>query len=346
MLPYVLMLLLVMFWVLIEKKSINRNSFWVPLLILSLFAGVRSSQVGTDSWKYAIDFLNTTYIDGFRFSEYKEPGYYAIKYLISRFTQNYFWLFFTVALIINSCYLRILKRYSTNYLFSILFLITLGTYAFIFNGMRQGIAMAILALALPYLLQKKLIPYLIIVSVASTFHITALSMVFFYFLTHIDIKNIYKIIISFVISLVSSSIIISYLASSNPRYEVYTEESENPGGYLTLSFYAVLALFLYFVKYLYRIKNQEFDTLLTFYSVGVVSIIPLALLGTNPSGPQRLIYYFTWILALLLPIALKNINNKLVYLGTFVLSIIFFVLTTSRFGNLTPYIINPIFEIF
>ena len=49
MLPYLLVLSLVIFWIVLEKKSLNRTSFWLPLIILTVFAGLRSYRVGTDN---------------------------------------------------------------------------------------------------------------------------------------------------------------------------------------------------------------------------------------------------------------------------------------------------------
>lgn len=345
MLPYLLMLFFVLFWIFLEHKAINRRSFLIPLLAVSLFAGARSTRVGTDSWKYALDFVNEVPISNISINENIEPGYNALRLLILSNTHNYFWLFFITAFIICYCFLRTLKKYSDNYLFSILFFITLGTYSFVFNGIRQGLAMGVFSLATPYILNKRVLPYIIIVIFASLFHKSALVLLPFYFLATSNIKDYQKVIISFTASAVASSAILRYLASNNPRYELYTEQVENAGGYLILSFYVGIAAILYAFKYLYKVKDQNFNRLLVFYTIGVVSIIPLALLGTEPSGPQRLIYYFVWLLSLLIPYSLRHLNNKFYYFLALILSIIFFVLTTTRFGNLTPYTLNPIFKV-
>lgn len=345
MLPYLLMLFFVLFWIFLEHKAINRRSFFMPLLAVSLFAGARGNRVGTDSWKYALDFTNEVPISNISINENIEPGYNALRLLILSNTHNYFWLFFITAFIISYCSLRTLKKYSDDYIFAVLFFITLGTYSFVFNGIRQGLAMGFFSLATPYILNRKILPYIIIVLFASLFHKSALVLLPFYFLAVLNIKDYQKVIISFSVSAISSSAILNYLASNNPRYELYTQEVENSGGYLILSFYVGLAAILYIFKYLYKINDQNFNRLLVFYTVGVVSIIPLAVLGTDPSGPQRLIYYFVWILSLLIPYPLKYLNNKFYYFLALVLSVTFFILTTTRFGNLTPYTLNPLLKV-
>lgn len=345
MLPYLLVLSFVMFWIVLEKKTLNRKSFWVPLIVLSLFSGIRSFRVGTDSESYTRDFRISLDIYNFQYNEFIEIGYQVLKYLLLVLTHNYFWLFWLSGLIVVYCYLKIIKRYSVNYWFSVFLFITLGVYTFFFNGLRQGLAMAIFALALPYLLEKRLIPYLIICFLASLFHNTALFMIPFYFVVNLRIKPIYKIIVTFIGSLFVSSFLIQYLAESNDRYEGYAEAGQEGGGYLTLGFYVILLILIYYVIRIYNIKDKQFMQLFSFYAVGVVFLIPVAMLGANPSGPQRLLTYFTWTLALMLPVVFKRINNAYVTSMAVTIFTIYFILTTSKFSNLTPYIINPIFEI-
>lgn len=345
MLPYFLVLSFVLIWILLERKTLNRKAFWVPLVALSLFAGMRSYRVGTDSGSYTRDFRTNLDVYNFEFNELVEPGYQALEYGLLKITHNYFWLFFITALIVVYCYLSIIKKYSVNYLFSVFLFITLGVYTFFFNGLRQGLAMAIFALALPYLLEKRLVPYLLICFLASLFHTTALFMIPFYFLVNLRIKPLNKILLVFIGSLFTSKFLISYLADTNERYEGYATAAEKAGGLLTLGFYTVLLFLIYFVIRLYKIRDDYLIKLFTFYATGIVFLIPVAMLGANPSGPQRLLTYFTWTLVLILPFIFKRINNLYVTSTAIILFVVYFILTTTRFSNLTPYMLNPIFEI-
>lgn len=345
MLPYFLVLSLVVSWVMLIKKAFNRNAFWLPLITLALFSGIRSSRVGTDSGAYVWDFVSQLDTSYFKFNSDVEFGYQLLVYGLLHLTHNYFWLFFISGLIVVYCYLKTLNKYSINYTLSIFLFITLGSYTFFFNGLRQGLAMAIFALATPYLLERKLIPYIFICGIASLFHISAIFMLPFYFLINSNIKLMHKIIGSFIFSLLSSSLIINYFANTNQRYEGYAQVSEYAGGLITLAFFVLIAIFLYFIQYYYKIKDNIYTKLFSFYICGVSLIIPIAMLETGASGPQRLLSYFTWTLILLFPFALKKINSSFVNLTFVLLSLIYFFITTTRFSNLTPYLINPIFDI-
>lgn len=346
MLPYLLILSLVMCWILLEKKAFNRKAFWFPLFVLSVFAGIRSWLVGTDSGTYTRRFRENLDIDSFQFEEGVEIGFQVLEHLLLSSIKNYSWLFLVTAIFVIYCYLNIIKKHSVNYSLSIFLYITTGLYTFFFNGLRQGIAMAIFTFAFPYLLEKKIIHYILICSIASLFHITALFMIPFYFIVNLNIKPIYKILATFLGSLIVSRFLLLYIASTNARYESYTESAENSGGLLTLTFYVFILIIMLFISRIYKFKDEKFKKLLTFYGSGIVFIIPLAMIGTNPSGPQRLITYFTWTLFLLVPIILKKINNVYVTNLMIIFFLFYFILVTSKFGDLIPYTINPIFEIF
>lgn len=346
MLPYLLVLSFVMFWVILEQKALNRRALTMPLIALALLAGLRNHSVGSDSETYTRHFRSNLNIYNFEFEKGVELGYQILEYILLRLQADYFWLFLITAIIVVYCYLTVIKKYSINYPFSIFLFITLGVYTFFFNGLRQGIAMAIFTFATPYLLDKKLIPYILVCLFASFFHTTALFMIPFYFLVNLRIKPLYKILATFLGSLIVSRFLVTYIATTNERYEGYTEVSEESGGLLTLGFYTILLLFIYFIIRLYKIRDEYTIKLFTFYALGVVFIIPVAMLGAMASGPQRLITYFTWTLVLILPVMFRKINNIYVTSTAVVLFLVYFVLTTTRFSNLTPYMINPIFEIF
>jgi len=342
MLIYFLVLIIVMLWIWVEKKSLSRKAFFMPILILILFFSIRDFTVGTDTITYTKFFRDGLVPQYYEFNPEVEVGYQFVEYLILNFTHNYFWLFFFCSLIVVPSYFYIIKKYSTNYILSIFIFITFGLYNFFFNGLRQGIAIAICFLALPFLLDKKILKYFIFIFIASLFHVSAWVMLFFYFLIHSRIKLEYKMISIIGVSSIVSGLVINYLANSNKRYESYGQIDEASGGYLTLSFYIVLGMFVYIFGKKERSINYNFRVYEQIFLCGLLLVIPVAFLGTDPSGPQRLLNYFLPILTLLLPMLLDK--YKLVIF--IFLAIIYFYLVTSKFGEIIPYSINPIFEIF
>ena len=340
MIPYLLILFLVIGWIAFIKVFIKRKSVWIPTFMLSLFAGVRSYDVGTDTINYTYQYNENVGFAPYVFDDNVEKGYQIFDATILSFTHNYFWLLFLSAFFIVYSYLRLIKTYSIDYLSSVIIFITLGLYTFIFNGLRQAFALAIMTYSIKYLLEKRLLPYLIICLLASTFHISALIMIPFYFLINLKLKTLYKVLSIFIGSLILSSQAISYMAQNNERYESYTEGGKF-GGLYTLGFYLILAVFIFFTNRASKIDNETFQKLSELYYMGVALLIPVALLGTNPSGPQRIISYFSWSLIIILPFVIKKFHSMFISFLFILLCMIYYYLTVSAFGDLTPYKFNP-----
>lgn len=342
---YFFVLVSVISWVILEKESFSRKAFWVPLLFLSFFASIRSHFIGTDTSAYTSNFRNALDPDYYYFRQNLEYGYQFFEYSLLKITYNYFWLFFISSIIVVGSYLYIFKKQSQDYLLSIIIFICFGYYLFYFNGLRQGLAMAITALATPYLIEKKFLRYVMIVFLASLFHKTALIMILFYFLIHLKIKFELKAICIFLGSFLISGPVIQYIASTNEKYASYTATSEVRGGYLTLFFYFLISLFIYFYYKKYNLKDNTYYVLMQLHIYGILLLIPVSVLGADPSGPQRLLYYFVWASTLLIPIILNKFNNMSIYLGFIFLAFIYYSIVL-RFGNLMPYQLNETFRIF
>ena len=345
MLPYLFILGFVMFWIFLEKKSLNRKAFWIPLSVLTIFASIRSYLVGTDTGSYTANFRNSLHPEYYYFRDGVEYGYQLLEYYLLHITNNYFWLFLSCSIIVVGSYLYILKKQSTDYFLSVFIFITFGFYLFYFNGLRQGLAMAIVALATPYLINKNFIKFSLIIILASFFHKTALIMFVFYFIIHLKFKLELKAIFIFLGSFFISGPMVKYLGSFNEKYSSYAEVSEIKGGYLTLLFYFLISVGSYIFYKIYMVKDKNYYNLMQLHIYGVLFLIPVALLGANPSGPQRLLFYFVWVSTLLIPFILKQFNNKILYLF-FIFISLFYYIKFLGFGNLLPYQLNELFRIF
>ncbi|WP_180052118.1 EpsG family protein [Acinetobacter sp. YH12099] len=346
MLPYFFILFMVIFWIWIEQVSFSRKAVFFPLFVLVTFFSIRNFSVGTDTVVYTDKFRNSLSAHYYEFNPEIELGYQFIEYSLLNITDNYLWLFFTSALFVISIYLFVIKRFSNNYILSVFIYITFGFYTFLFNGLRQGIAMAVCFLALPYLINKNKLKYFLLIVIASLFHTSAWVMLPFYFLVHMKLRLEYKMLITFLSSFLISGILISYFAEQNSRYEEYAQVSESSGGYILLMFYFILGLLLYFLGRKERFLNHNYKIFEQVYLCGLLFMIPIALLGTNPSGPQRMLNYFTPMLIFLIPILVSKFKTSFVVYVFYMCMVIFYYLTTTRFSNLTPYLVNPVFEIF
>lgn len=108
----------------------------------------------------------------------KGPGFTLIQVLIKQVFGNNSDAFRIVFGLIESIPLVLIyRKYSDDYLFSIFLFITAGYYnGWMMNGLRQFVAACIIFAALPLLLKRRIVPTLIIVLIAMTFHASAMMM--------------------------------------------------------------------------------------------------------------------------------------------------------------------------
>lgn len=345
MIPYIIVLTFLIFWVYFEKELFDRKAFWMPVITLSLFAGMRSFLVGTDTIEYVLSYIINQDFSNFTFRDDVEKGFQLFVYFLLKFNPNYFWLLFIPAFFIVISFSNIMKKYSDNYLLSVIIYITFGSYTFFFNGLRQGIAIAITTYALPFMIKKKFIKFFLITALASTFHTSALIMLPFYFIVNLKIKLIYKVFGILIGGTLLSRPAIEYFAKDMARYQGYTN-NQDFGGLYTLAFFIFIALFITVMKIKLKISNLIFNKLYTFYVVGVSLLLPIASLGAGASGPQRILNYFTWTLVILLPAIFNKTKSNSINIAFVLFCIVYYYLTTTRFSNLTPYTLNKLFEVF
>lgn len=346
MIPYLLILFFVSTWIILERMALHRRAFFIPLLTLALFAGLRSYRVGTDTGNYVANYIDKLEPSSYKFSDDVEKGFQLFDYLLLQHTHNYAWLLLITSFFCVFSYLKFIKKYAENYLLSVIIYITFGFYTFFFNGLRQGIAMAIMLYAITSMLENKFWHYLLICFIASRFHISALFMIPFYFVVNLEFKTINKLIFVAFGSIILSSKIVHYMAKDNIRYKDYVTTNDDFGGIYTLIFYVLIALFILIINTKIKIKNDVFDKLFTLYLSGIALLLPIASLGAGASGPQRLIYYFVWTLIIILPMVIGRLKGVFIKLMFVSFCIIYYYLTTMRFSNLTPYIFNKSNELF
>ena len=117
------------------------------------------------------DILNSSY-----------PTFLLLNAGVSLFTENYIALNAVFALLIFGLALYAIYRYSPMPWLSVLAYVALSLFYMSMNFVRQGMAVSIILLAYPLLRDKKFVPYMLLVLLATSIHFYAIIMIPFYFL--------------------------------------------------------------------------------------------------------------------------------------------------------------------
>lgn len=198
MLPYYLMLafVAVLGILLCEiKKSKRRDVIYLCITASAMIvmASIRNLTVGADTIAYA-DYFTTIAQNDFAFflspnNRYRtEIGYSLINFVVSRFSQDpYVFMSVVAALTIGLRAVAIYQQSSSVWV-SIYVFVSFGFFGYAMCTLRQEIAISVFLFAIPYLQNKKPIPYFLLVLLAGTFHKSLWLMLPLYFIAHIPLN--------------------------------------------------------------------------------------------------------------------------------------------------------------
>ena len=220
MIVYILNIIIsVGFATLAVKKGTNRvnklgevyvkpNSYLLFLSFASLlFVYAARGWTGTDTGLYNTQFRNIANRDLLGIIENDRDWLFSvIVYFDHKIFNSLFWHNVVIGILL---YIPIMKIYiedTDNFPMAMFLYIVTCAYYFGFNGQRQGIAISIVMLGYPYLIQKKYSSWVIICLIASFFHVTAYIMIPIGFLLTKDTDSRMFITVS-VVTLVSAIMI-------------------------------------------------------------------------------------------------------------------------------------------
>lgn len=352
MTPYFILLFLVVmiayFARVYGSVTIRRISIGLIVLLLALFAGLRDRSVGTDTGTYINHFLRINPSDDiWRTSEI---GYNALMVFCGSLSGSYTVLLTAIALIVVGCYVTTIVRVNKRYETALFLFVSLGVYTFFFNGARQGIATALCFLALPWLLNRRPMPYFVLVGVAALFHHTALIAAPLYFLAfpRLGWRQPVIVIVGAIVMAISLSVFVSLAAQLlGDKYLAYADEGEG-GGRIMAAFLVMQGIMFFLFRYRVDDSSGNYTRLLNIYMFGLIPVLAATISNVNPSGLLRLHIYFSHTAVLLWPMVFFNFRHiairGLVAMAFLTIVLMFFTLTISSFSNLVPYQINSEFS--
>jgi hypothetical protein len=196
-----------------EESPKLRLQHFVAILIISLIVGFRF-EVGVDWEGYKTIYNSLKDSTGITFSNQRlEPGYFFINLIISRLGLSYGWMFFTVSLITWYFFFKSVPK-----LFLRFFIFSLFVDEYFFwgmNGVRQFAAISIWLVATRQIVNRNFFKYILLIILASLFHLSVLILIPFYFIPYFKLNNKYYWIGLFLVTLIigSSSIFVNFIES-------------------------------------------------------------------------------------------------------------------------------------
>ena len=332
-----------------RRNRLNKVFVVLLFLVMTCFAGFRSSVVGTDTSGYAGHYEDASFEDrdlgtGLAMLT-EEPGFYYLEKWLGGISNDYIVLLTGIAAIFCFFVLRSISRNSTMPVLSLFVFITLGYYTFVFNAARQGIAMAIYMTAIPFLIQKRFWPYTLIVLCAAMFHKTVVVAIPLYFVFRMKYSWKSMLIVIGGGLLVGYQLpnLLSFSSTLEDRYLLYTVGSAT-GGYMLTLFYVILSLFFILQRRNINKKSlNRYDIFLHMLVVGSVVYI-VVILTKSYVELTRFAAYFQTACVFLWAMLVRERRtplSPLVYVVAVVGHLSYFAIFLSQMARLTPYLWNP-----
>ena len=249
----------------------------------------------------------------------KDKGFYLFSALIKLlFGSNHTTYFLIIAAIQGVVLVLIFRKYSTSYMFSIfLFVVSTDYVGWMYNGIRQFMAVVIIFAATILMIKKKYVPLISVIILASTMHQSALLIIPLIFIAQGEAWN-QKTLMFIVVALLAivfvgefTDILDAVLTETQYEnvisdYESFQDDGTNPLRVLIYSFPAIIA---FWGRKIIRKVN---DPLINFCTNMSIISAGLYLISMVTSGIYmgRLPIYVSLYGYILLPWEIENLFTK------------------------------------
>ena len=300
-----------------EIPFLEQTWFFITLIILVTFAGIRAFEVGalgagSDTQNYRDMFVYKRHV-GLSIADFIggiEPGFVLFQKLMQALTTNFVLFLFSIATLVVGLHLKLFKKLSENYGITMFVFIALGTYLFFFNGARQAMAASIFGFALFALHKRNFVQYALVVILAASFHKTVLVMLpmYFVFIMKFSPKQFIFLLVLTALATSGLSIVMSLAPTLlNEKYANYANRTSGGGVLLMLVYLIMNGAFLFLRKFIEEEDLKKYDVYLS-----LTLFTALVYLMVNVAGQDvnliRFTLYSSFGYMFIWPIILKNIK--------------------------------------
>lgn len=328
MLTYYAVSVMLLIGVLLNTELQKRYNY-ISLFVLFILKAYRDFSVGTDTISYKIYFERLARGG----VPTKEAGFSFLNTLVADWGGDMRTLMIVISILTLVPLVYICQKYSPKPAFSLFLYYNLYIYFHSFNISRQVMAVSIVLIGIPFLLENRRLLFCLIVLLASTIHVTALISLPLIFLDKVPDNR------KFYITLVIGSFIIGYLftgpiLSYTTKLVGYDSYLMDRGVISTTSTTLIMTnLFFFFV--LFTLKERNF-----LFKLFMIYVVMMNLIDRFPFSNRLLIYFSIYQILFLAYYVIHNRlkSNVLAYLIVILYSyVIFWRLLSLGVGEVLPY---------
>lgn len=253
-----------------------------------------------------------------------EPGYMLFNLLVKQFTNSYPVFQFIQTTICLTLLFRFAHLKRLNIPFFLMLFLTFEGYVILINLMRNAISILIFLNALPYIEERRPIPYFLLCIVATTFHLTSILFIPLYYILNIKTNRwvflsvILAALVVFVFKIKLLTPILSILfGGSDTRFEIMAEQYSKFDEAKTISIGLIERLlttmltFAYYKELLQAApKNHIYINMLLLYLSCVLFLSEFTVVSTRLG---LLVICGYWIVWYYMPKVFLHGNNRILF---------------------------------
>lgn len=269
-----------------------------------------------------------------------ESGYLFCSWLLAQVFKDPQYIFVFYGLLVAIAVSRFIYLNCEDVVVGMVMFTSLGLWGFMVQGIRQGIAMCICLFAIECCKKRRLVKFLILVSIACLFHASAVvfGVVYCFVFFKMNIKS-YALV---AVGAVTAMLIIDRLFAIintiiNDAYEVGTID-DTSGGYVTAIIYLLIILLaIIFLKE----ENLDSPHIAFFFYMTLCGFITFAMRFSINTIVQRVSYYFMFGQIIMLPAVIKRVfvgNGRVLVTMASVLLCLGITAYKAGYSVLVPYI--------
>lgn len=244
---------------------------WLCFVELTLIAGLRAWNIGSDTHNYVALFIGAIHHVNISFS-YMEKGYVLYNKILALFTSDPQAILMANAFIITGSILQFIRKYSVSVLLPVL-LFVIWQFAGTLCIMRQYMALAVILLSIPFVIKRQLLPFVLSCIIATSFHTSAILALGLYFLYPLPFKYKYMlgIFIGTIFGFLFLAPLLDRILPIIGRYDGYVggillgEETKIASIMKTLLHTAIFIFLLVSYRYIYIYMEREKEYPLVHY---------------------------------------------------------------------------------
>jgi hypothetical protein len=320
-----------------NSLKIRRAYLIIITISLILESALRGLSVGTDTLTYSDSFQemkntswdeitqNFTYINNSGYNE-RNQGYNLFQKIFQIFSDDFrIYLFFIATCFFSSLYYFLYK--STFNLFELILAYAIYAalfyYFFSITGIKQTITSTVALYCTRFIIQRKLIWFIIFVLLASLIHFSILVFLPAYFLPILK-----KIKLNFLLSFFLFGIIFIFkkevvaVLITDSIYQGYLSDLEGKGTLGFTSFLFLVVLISYFVV---EKMAKTYSNYITYYNFVLIALVLVPLTWVNSNAMRVVQYYSIFILIFAPKIIEALFKNDIIFKRTVYFSCIAFL---------------------